>query len=104
MPAPENPWIVVTIGAPHCQRRREGQPVELVVHEIEVGREIERMRDVQRLPDPAVHARVLGIAVRHDRFEVRRGHRVGGGEEGDLDAHAARVPRCRRLVTRSHGP
>jgi hypothetical protein len=71
----------------HAQLLGEGerQPVQMAVHQVESGRRRERVRDVQRLPDAAVHRRVVGIAVRGHAVEGRGGHGVERREEGDVD-------------------
>ena len=109
--APEKPWIVVTIGAPHWASKASGSQSSWLCTRSKSGGELDRVRDVQRLPHPAVHAGVLGIAVRRDRLERRRRHRIGRREEGDVDAPAhqplgeqARHALPRTVVPRRRAP
>jgi hypothetical protein len=44
------------------------------------------VRDVQRLPDPAVQLGVLCVAVRADAIESRRRHRIERREKSDIDS------------------
>ncbi len=64
----------------------ERQPVEVVVHQVELGRAGERVRDVHRLPDPPVEGGVLGVRSRDDAVQGGGGDGVEGGEQGDLVA------------------
>ncbi len=82
---------------------RERQPVEVVVHDVELAGARERVRDVQRLPDPSVRLRVLGVAVRDDAVEAP------GVSESSVAKSVTSMPRswrpaAIRPATRSHGP
>ena len=103
MASPEKPWIVVTSGAAHCGVERERQPVEVVVHEVELARAVQRVRDVQRLPHPAVDAGVLGVAVRRHRSSVADVSESGVANRVTSTPRAT-SPSVSRLVTCSHGP
>ena len=70
------------------------QPVEVVVHQVELARPVERVGDVQRLPDPAVQLRVLGVRhCGHTPSSVAAVTESRGGEQGDVDAEARPGPR-----------
>ena len=71
---------------PRVLAKCERQPVEVVMDKLELARSGQRMRDVQRLPDPAVHLGVLRVAVRADAVENRRRHRIERGEKCDIDS------------------
>ncbi len=46
---------------PKIPSEGERKPVEMVVDEVEFARTLERVRDVQRLPDPAIHRGILRV-------------------------------------------
>ncbi len=71
---------------PRVLAEGERQPVEVVVHQVELARPGQCVRDVQRLPDPAVQLGILRVAVRADAVESGRRHRVERGEERDIDS------------------
>jgi len=81
---------------------RDRQPVEVIVDDVEVARALERMRDVQRLPDPSVEGRVFGVAVRAHAVQLRGGLGVERRIERHVDT--ARVQpggeQARRLAPR----
>ena len=61
-------------GARDVPREGQRQPVEVVVDEVELARALERVRDVQRLPDPPVERAVLLVPPWAHAVERGRGH------------------------------
>ena len=64
----------------------EGQPVEVVVDEVEVAGARQRVGHVERLPDAPVHRGVFGVALGADPVEGRRGLRIERREQRHVDA------------------
>ncbi len=64
----------------------ERQPVEMIVHKLELAGPGQRMRNMQSLPDPAVQLSILCIAMRADTVESRRRHRIERCEESHVNA------------------
>ena len=81
----------------------EGQPVEVVVDQVELGRARERVCDMQRLPDPAIHPCLPFVADRAHAIEVRGSLRVERGEERHVDA-ARDEPLCDQARDLLPGP
>ena len=96
--------MVVTSGASTMLREGERKPVEMVVDEVEFAGALERVRDVQRLPDPAVHRR---DPPRNPWRKRRRGSAVvteSSVANNVTSTPRATSPSASRLVTCSHGP
>ena len=70
---------------PRMLAEGQRQPVEVVVHQLELTRPGQCVRYVQRLPDPAVQSGVLSVAMRADTVEDGRRHRIERREQGDVD-------------------
>ena len=65
---------------------REGQEVEAVVNDVELGRVLEHLGDVGAFRHFGIDVFVLRPPARGRRVERRRGQRVGGSEERHLMA------------------
>ena len=63
----------------------------------------EQVREVAKLPDLGVDARVLGVRRGNDAVELARGEAVAGREQRHVDPRATSAS-VSRLVTSSHGP
>ena len=57
----------------------------MVVDEVEFARTLERVRDVQRLPDPAVHRGILRVAGGANAVEGGGRHRIECREQRHVD-------------------
>ena len=81
----------------------EGQPIEVVVDEVEFARTRQRVRDVQRLPDAAVHRGILAypVAQTPSRVAVVAESSVANSV---TSTPRATIPSASRLVTCSQGP
>ncbi len=62
------------------------QEVEAVVDEVELAGPLEGVRDVEALGHLRLDVRILGVRASDDGRETARGRRVGGREEGHVDA------------------
>ena len=86
MPAPEKPWMVVTIGARACSPKASGSQSRWLCTRSNSPDRASACETCSASQTRPSSSGVLGVAVRADAVESGRRHRVERGEERDVDA------------------
>jgi hypothetical protein len=87
----------------HVLVERGRQPVEVILHNLELASPGQRMRNMQSCPDPAAQLSIVHIAMQANTVESRRLPELSVANRVTSTPRATSPSVC-RLAVDSHGP